>query len=149
MEDIVTIAEILNAKGHEVYAVSPDSTVFEAIGQLAQRNIGALLVMEGDELVGVFSERDYTRKVALQGRHSKETQVREIITGRVVTVRPAATIPECLRLMTEHRIRHLPVLEDERVVGMVSIGDLVNWIMRAQRATIEQLHSYIAGGYPG
>lgn len=149
MEDIVTIAEILNAKGHEVYAVSPDSTVFEAIGQLAQRNIGALLVMEGGDLVGVFSERDYTRKVALQGRHSKETQVREIITGRVVTVRPTATIPECLRLMTEHRIRHLPVLDDERVVGMVSIGDLVNWIMRAQRATIEQLHSYIAGGYPG
>lgn len=149
MEDIVTIAEILNAKGREVYAVSPDSTVFEAIGQLAQRNIGALLVMEGGELVGVFSERDYTRKVALQGRHSKETQVREIITGRVVTVRPSATIPECLRLMTEHRIRHLPVLEDDRVVGMVSIGDLVNWIMRAQRATIEQLHSYIAGGYPG
>lgn len=149
MEDIATIAEILNGKGHEVFTVSPDSTVYDAIGQLAQRNIGALLVMEGGDLIGVFSERDYTRKVALQGRHSRETLVREIITGRLVTVRPSATVPECLRLMTENRIRHLPVVDGEKVVGVVSIGDLVNWIMRAQRATIEQLHSYISGGYPG
>ena len=149
MEITGTAAAILETKGREVYGISPDATVFEAIQQLAARNIGALLVLDQGRLIGVFSERDYTRKVALQGRSSKETRVREVISGRVVVVAPATPIPECMPLMTSNRIRHLPVLEGDQVLGVISIGDLVNFIMGAQRATIEQLHSYIAGGYPG
>ena len=149
MEESGTVASILNAKGHEVFSIGPGQSVYEAIERLAERNIGALVVLEDDRMVGVFSERDYTRKVALQGRSSKETLVREVISGRVVTVEPGTPVPECMRLMTEHRVRHLPVVEGDRVVGMLSIGDLVNWIIHAQRATIQQLHSYIAGGYPG
>lgn len=149
MEITGTAAAILETKGREVYGISPDATVFEAIQQLAARNIGALLVLDQGRLIGFFSERDYTRKVALQGRSSKETRVREVISGRVVVVAPATPIPECMRLMTSNRIRHLPVLEGDQVLGVISIGDLVNFIMGAQRATIEQLHSYIAGGYPG
>lgn len=149
MEATGTVAEILGQKGRQVYSVSPYHTVYEAIERLAERNVGALLVMDGEELVGVFSERDYTRKVALQGRHSKETRVREIISGVVVSATPATTVPECLKLMSENRVRHLPILEGGRVVGVISIGDLVNWIIHAQRAQIEQLYSYISGGYPG
>ncbi|MBL9139442.1 MAG: CBS domain-containing protein [Verrucomicrobiales bacterium] len=143
------VGAVLEAKGRDVYSISPEATVFEAIQQLAQRNIGALLVMEGGRLIGVFSERDYTRKVALQGRSSKETHVREVITGRIVAVCPTTPVAECLRMMTGNRIRHLPVVDGETVIGVISIGDLVNFIISAQRATIEQLHSYIAGGYPG
>lgn len=149
MEVTGTVSVILDAKGRDVFATSPDATVFEAIRQLADRNIGALLVMEEDRLLGIFSERDYTRKVALQGRSSKETRVREVITGRVVTVTPATPVSECMRLMLDNRIRHLPVMDAGRIVGVISIGDLVNFIIHAQQATIEQLHSYIAGGYPG
>ncbi len=149
METSGTVAAILDSKGREVHAIDPDDTVFHAIERLAERNIGALLVMEGDHLLGLFTERDYSRKVALQGRNSKEMLVREAITSHLVTVGPATPVPECMRLMTEHRIRHLPVLDGPKVVGVVSIGDLVNWIIHAQRATIQQLHSYIAGGYPG
>jgi CBS domain-containing protein len=149
MEVTGTVEALLSGKGRDVYGVSPDSTVFDAIEQLADRNIGALLVMEDGRLIGVFSERDYTRKVALAGRNSRETRVREIITGRIVSVEPSTPVPECMRLMIENRVRHLPVLDGEQVVGVVSIGDLVNFIMNAQAATIEQLHSYISGGYPG
>jgi CBS domain-containing protein len=149
MEVIGTVAAILDTKGREAYSTSPEATVYEAIQQLADRNIGALLVMQGEQLIGVFSERDYTRKVALQGRSSKETRVREVITGRIVTVTPTTPISECMRLMTENRIRHLPVVDQDKIAGVVSIGDLVNFTINAQRATIEQLHSYIAGGYPG
>ncbi len=149
MEVTGTVEAMLSGKGRGVFGISPDSTVYEAIEQLAQRNIGALLVMEGGKLIGVFSERDYTRKVALAGRNSRETRVREIITGRIVSVSPSTPVPECMRLMIESRVRHLPVLDGDEVVGVLSIGDLVNFIMNAQRATIEQLHSYIAGGYPG
>lgn len=149
MEVTGTVAAILETKGRDVFSISPEATVFEAIQQLADRNIGALLVMDGERLVGVFSERDYTRKVALQGRSSKDTCVREVITGRVITVTPSTPIPDCMRLMVDNRVRHLPVVEEQKVVGVISIGDLVNFIMGAQRATIEQLHSYIAGGYPG
>jgi CBS domain-containing protein len=143
------VAAVLEAKGQEVFAISPDATVFQAIQELASRNIGALLVIDDGDVVGVMSERDYTRKVALQGRSSKETLVREVISGRVVAVTPGTPVAECLRLMTANRIRHLPVLDGGSVVGVISIGDLVNFIMSAQRATIEQLHSYISGGYPG
>ncbi|MGA4643245.1 CBS domain-containing protein [Limisphaera sp. 4302-co] len=143
-----TIADVLKHKGHQVWSVSPDVTVFEAIQKLAEKNVGALLVMDGDRLVGIFSERDYTRKVALRGRSSKETKVREILSERVICATPQHSVEDGLRLMTEHRIRHLPVVENHKVVGIVSIGDLVNWVINQQSQTIKQLESYITGGYP-
>ncbi len=149
MEVPGTVAAILEAKGREVFSTSPDSTVFEAIQQLADRNVGALLVVEGDRLVGIFSERDYTRKIALQGRSSKDTPVREVITGRIVSVKSSTPVSDCMRLMIDNRVRHLPVVEEDRLKGVISIGDLVNYIIQMQQATIDQLHSYIAGGYPG
>jgi CBS domain-containing protein len=143
-----TIGEVLSFKGKQVWCISPAATVFEAIQLMAEKNVGALLVTEGDRLVGIVSERDYTRKVALKGKSSKETAVREILSGQVIHVGPGHTVETCMRLMTEHRIRHLPVLADDRhILGVVSIGDLVNWIISAQTATIEQLQTYIAG-YP-
>jgi CBS domain-containing protein len=105
--------------------------------------------MDGERLIGLVSERDYTRKVALMGKSSKQTPVREILSGEVISVQPNTTVAECMRLMTEHRVRHLPVLAEDRMVGIVSIGDLVNWIISAQSATIEQLHGYITGHYGG
>ncbi len=142
-----TIREILQYKGSAAWSISPDATVFEAIQLMADKNVGALLVTRGDQLVGIISERDYTRKVALRGKSSKETAVREILSGRVLVVSPAHTVEECMKLMTEHRVRHLPVLEEERIAGLVSIGDLVNWIISAQSSTIHQLETYITG-YP-
>ena len=141
------LREILHNKGNATWSISPDATVFEAIQMMADKNIGALLVIENSKLVGIISERDYTRKVALKGRSSKETPVRDIITGRVIYVTPDHTVEECMRLMTEHRVRHLPVLEGEKICGIVSIGDLVNWIITAQSSTIHQLETYITG-YP-
>ena len=149
MEVIGNIDAILKEKGTAIWSIGPDASVFEAITLMANKNVGALLVMEGDRMVGIVSERDYTRKVALRGKVSKETWVREILSGNVITAHPGATVEECLRLMTEHRIRHLPVLDGEKVMGVVSIGDLVNWIISSQNATIHQLHSYISGQYPG
>jgi CBS domain-containing protein len=140
-----TVGAILNQKGRQVYSISPDATVFEAIQLMADKNIGALLVTSGEQLMGVISERDYTRKVALRGRSSRETKVREIISSPVVSATPAHSVEECMRLMTSHRVRHLPVLYEEKLVGIVSIGDLVNWTISAQDATIEQLKSYIVG----
>ena len=140
-----TISEILNHKGNQVWSISPDETVFDAIELMAEKNIGALLVIESSRLVGILTERDYTRKVALKGRSSKETAVREILTGNPVHVTPDHTIEDCMRLMTEHRVRHLPVLEANRILGVVSIGDLVNWIITAQSSTIHQLQTYISG----
>src|SRR6266542_2454649 len=142
-----TIGEILNHKGAAVWSVSPDATVFDAITMMADKNIGALLVIQGGKLVGIISERDYTRKVALKGRASKQTAVKEILSGKLITTTPAHTIEDCMRLMTEHRIRHLPVLDGDSILGIISIGDLVNWIISAQTATIQQLQAYITG-YP-
>jgi len=142
------INEILAHKSGPLWDVSPDATVFEAIELMAGKNIGALLVMSDEKLLGVISERDYTRKVALKGKSSKETKVREIL-APPVTATPSHTVEECMKLMTTHRVRHLPVLNGERVVGLVSIGDLVNWIINAQSVTIHQLESYITGHYPG
>ena len=142
-----TINEILHNKGTTVWTVSPDATVFEAIQMMSDKNIGALLVTDKDKLVGIISERDYTRKVALKGKTSKELKVREILSERVTHVSPAHSIEECMRLMTEHRVRHLPVLEGDKIKGVVSIGDLVNWIISAQSTTIRQLETYISG-YP-
>jgi CBS domain-containing protein len=142
-----TISEILSHKGSNVWTVSPDTMVFDAIQLMADKNIGALLVTEHDRLLGVLSERDYTRKIALKGKSSKQTPVREIISGRVVSVSPSHTVEDCMRLMTDHRVRHLPVLSGDKIFGIVSIGDLVNWIISAQTTTIHQLQTYITG-YP-
>lgn len=148
MQSIGNVDAILKEKGTAIWSIGPDASVFEAIKLMADKNVGALLVMEGGRMVGIVSERDYTRKVALRGKVSKETWVREILSGKVITVHPGTTVEECLRLMTEHRFRHLPVLDGERVLGVVSIGDLVNWIISSQSATISQLHNYISGQYP-
>jgi CBS domain-containing protein len=144
-----TISSILQDKGAHVWAISPDATVFEAIQLMAEKNVGALLVMHDDRLLGIMTERDYTRKVALHGKNSKETRVHQIISSSYVWVSPFHTVEDCMHLMTDHRVRHLPVLEDGRVTGIVSIGDLVNWTINAQHETIHQLESYIAGQYPG
>ena len=144
-----TIDEILHQKRSELYTISPEATVFDAIELMADKNIGALIVMSGNRLVGVVSERDYTRKVALKGKSSRDTRVREIIGTPVISASPSHTIEQCMRLMTENRVRHLPVLERDEVVGIVSIGDLVNWIISAQSVTITQLERYISGQYPG
>jgi CBS domain-containing protein len=149
MNAIGTIGEILNHKGASVWSIRPEATVFEAIQLMAEKNIGALLVTDKNQrLVGILSERDYTRKVALRGKSSKQTAVKEILSGQVIHVSPTHTIEECMRLMTDHRVRHLPVLDKDRILGVVSIGDLVNWIISAQSTTIHQLQTYITG-YPG
>jgi CBS domain-containing protein len=142
-----TINEILEHKGTSVWTVSPDATVFEAIQMMSDKNIGALLVTEHGRLVGIISERDYTRKVALKGKSSKELKVREIIPDRVISVTRNHSIEDCMRMMTENRVRHLPVLEGQQLIGIISIGDLVNWIITAQSTTIRQLETYISG-YP-
>src|SRR6266481_8061882 len=142
-----TINEILSHKGAQVWSISPDATVFDAIQMMADKNIGALLVTQADKLVGILTERDYTRKIALKGKSSKQTAVREILSGQVIHATPDHTIEECMRLMTDHRVRHLPVLDGEKICGLVSIGDLVNWIISAQTTTIQQLQTYISG-YP-
>jgi CBS domain-containing protein len=144
-----TINAVLEQKGTDVYAVSPQITVFDAIQEMADKNVGALVVLEGQRLVGMISERDYTRKVALKGKVSKQVAVQEIMTRPVITVTLEHTVEECLRLMTDHRVRHLPVIDSEKVVGIVSIGNLVNWIISAQSAAIEHLADYICGKYPG
>jgi len=140
-----TISEILHQKGNQVWSIDPDTMVFDAIQLMADKNIGALLVTEASKLVGILTERDYTRKVALKGKSSKQTPVKEILSGQVIHVSPDHTIEECLRLMTDHRVRHLPVLEADRIVGIISIGDLVNWIINAQSSTINLLQTYISG----
>ena len=140
-----TISELLSHKGAAVWTISPDATVFDAIQMMADKNIGALLVTESDKLVGIISERDYTRKVVLKGKASKSTAVKEILSSQIIHVTPAHTVQECLRLMTDHHVRHLPVLDGEKVVGIISIGDLVNWIISAQHTTISQLQTYITG----
>jgi CBS domain-containing protein len=140
------ISSLLHGKTTALWTVAPEATVFEAIKLMADKNIGALLVMSDGQLHGIFTERDYTRNVALQGKTSKETRVREIVTQKILTVKQDDTVEECMRLMTENRVRHLPVVEGAKVVGIVSIGDLVNWIISTQNAAIEQMEQYIAGG---
>jgi CBS domain-containing protein len=143
-----TIGEILNQKGANIWSIVPEATVFEAIQLMADKNVGALLVIDKGRLVGILSERDYTRKVALRGKSSKQTAVKEILSGQIIHVTPTHTVEECMRLMTDHRVRHLPVLDKDRILGVVSIGDLVNWIISAQSTTIHELQTYITG-YPG
>jgi CBS domain-containing protein len=142
---MTTAHDILRYKGRTVHAVRPDDTVLAALGVMAEHEIGAVLVLDGDEIVGILTERDYARKVALVGRSSKDSQVRSIMTADVVCVRAANTVEDCMALMTERRVRHLPVVEDGRVVGLVSIGDLVKATIDEQEFTINQLKNYIAG----
>jgi len=143
-----TIEVILCQKGGEIWTTSPDATVYDAIALMADKNIGALLVMEGDKLAGIISERDYSRKVMLCGKRSRETYVREIMTTELTTASPRQTVEECLRFMTEKRVRHLPVVADGELRGVISIGDLVKQVISVQHATINQLRDYISGGYP-
>jgi CBS domain-containing protein len=148
MEITTTIGSILNRKGTTVWSVSPTNTVFEAISMMAEKNIGALPVLEGDRLVGLISERDYARKVILLGRGSKETAVAEIMTVNLKTVGLSDSVQECMQIMTENRVRHLPVLEGGKLVGLISIGDCVNWIISAQTAAIDDLERFVTGAYP-
>lgn len=143
-----SIELILRLKGSQVCSIAPDLTVYEALEQMADKDIGALVVMDGPEVVGLISERDYARKVFLQGRSSREMKVHEIMSSPCVTVTPKTTVDECMHRMTNERCRHLPVVEGGRVVGVVSIGDLVNWIIKTQDFTIHQLEDYISGKYP-
>lgn len=140
-----TAESILQSKGHTVLSVHPADTVLHALGLMAEHDIGAVLVMNGEKLVGIFSERDYARKVVLAGRSSKDSPVEDVMTSHVVCVSPSRSVDECMALMTEKRLRHLPVLDHKRVVGVVSIGDLVKETIADQQFTIEQLQSYITG----
>jgi CBS domain-containing protein len=138
-----TVRHLLDLKGRALFSIQPEDPVLEAIRMMADRHVGALLVMRGTELAGIVSERDYARKVVLLGRASAETPVWQIMSSPVITVSPDNTVQDCMRLMTERRIRHLPVMEDGRVIGMISIGDLVKAVIEEQQQTIEQLQSYI------
>jgi CBS domain-containing protein len=140
---MVTARHLLDRKGRDIFSVAPETPVLEAIRLMADRHVGALLVMKGEELVGIVSERDYARKVILKGRSSADTPVSQIMSAPVVTVSLSNSVQECMQLMTNRRLRHLPVVEGKKVVGIVSIGDLVKAVMEEQQQTIEQLESYI------
>jgi CBS domain-containing protein len=149
MEINGTVYDILHNKSGQILTTGLDDSVYEAIRQMGEKNIGALVAMEGDEVVGILSERDYSRKVVLQGRTSRDTKVGEIISRPAITVCSKDGIEKCMVLMTSNRIRHLPVVDDGRLMGVISMGDLVNWVMQTQSQTIAQLQGYISGDYPG
>lgn len=142
------VRQILESKGYDIWSVSPDISIYDALQVMADKDVGAVLVMEGDELVGIFSERDYARKVVLEGKSSRDTPVRDGMTSRVLYVRPGDSIEGCMALMTDRRIRHLPVVEDNRLVGVISIGDVVKGLLSQQANTINYLESYITNGHP-
>ncbi len=141
------VSDLLDDKGRDVWSLTPDATVYEAIDQMAQKGVGALLVMEGEQLVGIVSERDYARKVILKGKSSRETRVSEIMSHPVYYARPELTVEQTMALMTDNRVRHLPVMVGERVVGVISIGDVVRAIIDDREFEIQQLTHYITGGY--
>lgn len=142
---MTTVRDLLKVKGDAVWSVPPDATVFEALELMSDRNIGAVLIMEGAVLIGILSERDYARKVEMAGRSARDTIVREIMTRRVLTVQPDQTVADCMALMTEHRMRHLPVMQNGRLLGLISIGDVVRAVISEQEFVIGQLETYIMG----
>jgi CBS domain-containing protein len=144
---MITVKQILDEKGREVWTIVPDATVFDALKLMAEKGIGALVVIENSQVAGIISERDYARKITLMGRFSKDTLVKDIMTTQVYGVHPSATAEECLALMTDRRIRHLPVLEKDKLAGVISIGDVVKAVMSTQKVTIQQLENYIMGKY--
>jgi CBS domain-containing protein len=148
MEIAGSVGAILAHKGSAVWSIAPDAMVFDAIQLMADKNVGALPVVENGQLKGMISERDYTRKVILKGKSSKETPVRDIMTEELITVKAGDTVSECMRIMTDKRIRHLPVMDGSEMIGIVSIGDLVRRIISAQTAAIDNLEKYITGDYP-
>ncbi len=149
MEIFGTVNDILQVKGTEVWTTTPQATVFEALSIMGEKNIGALVALQDGKVVGVLSERDYTRKVVLRGRTSRDTLVGDILSFPAVIVKPDDKIDRCMQLMTGNRIRHLPVVSEGNLAGLVSIGDIVNWVIHSQRQAIQQLQGYISGGYPG
>jgi CBS domain-containing protein len=146
---MVAIWQLLNKQGGKVYSIHPDATVFDAVAKMADNDIGSLIVMDGDALVGIITERHYARNVILKGRTSPATLVREIMERQVITVRPEQTVEECMAVMTDKRVRHLPVIEGGRIAGIVSIGDLVKSVIDDQKFVIDQLHHYISGSRTG
>lgn len=142
------VKQVLDGKGHDVWAVRSDNTIYEALEVMAEKNIGAVLVMDGERLVGIFSERDYARKVILEGKSSRTTSVGEVMTDRVIAVRPDQSVDGCMALMTEKRVRHLPVMQDDSVVGVISIGDVVKAVISQQANQIQHLEDYITTGHP-
>lgn len=140
-----TVRQLLQDKGYAIWSIHPDATVFEALEVMADKDVGSLVVVDGSAVVGIFSERDYARKVILHGHASRDLKVRAIMTEHLVTVGPEHTLADCMKLMTQHRVRHLPVLEDARQIGVVSIGDVVKAVMAEQEFLIDQLQSYIGG----
>lgn len=145
MEYSGKVGPLVRGKGGEVWSLASSATVYDAVAMMAAKGVGALLVMDNTKLLGIVSERDFARKVILQGRSPKETAVTEIMSSPVITVTPDHTIGECMRIVTERRFRHLPVVENDKVIGMVSIGDLVNWVVSEQQETIRHLEAWIAG----
>jgi CBS domain-containing protein len=144
---MITVKQILDEKGYDVWTISPDTKVFEALKMMADKGVGALIVFENDDVVGIISERDYARKIALLGRHSQDTPVRDIMSTQVYGVHLDTTAEECMALMTDKRIRHLPVCKGEKLAGIISIGDVVKAIIGQQKVTIENLENYIMGKY--
>ena len=149
MDLVDTVRLVLQQKAQTVWQISPEACVYDAIEIMAEKFVGALMVVSEGNLVGVVSERDYARKVILQGKSSKQTQVKEIMTSPAIFVTPEQTVEDCMRIMTEKHIRHLPVVEDGKISGVISIGDLVKWMISAQQQTISQLNNYITSKYPG
>ncbi|HTW63321.1 MAG TPA: CBS domain-containing protein [Bryobacteraceae bacterium] len=149
MRSLDPVDSVLRMKGREVWSIAPTATVYEAIARMSSRGVGALLVLHDGNLEGIVSERDYARKVILQDRSPRHTRVRDIMTERVIAAKPDTTVEECIRLMSDGGIRHMPILDGDRIAGVVSLGDLVNWTVTSDEETIDQLEGYIEGRYPG
>lgn len=144
---MITIKDLLKERGTHVYSIAPHATVFEALQEMAEKDVGALVVIENDRVVGIFSERDYARKVALKGRSSRDWPVGDLMTSKIFFITPEKTIEDCMTLMTMKKIRHVPVMDNDKLAGLVSIGDIVSKIISAQKHTIKELENYIIGGY--
>ena len=144
---MTTVGNLLSIKGQEIWSIAPDKSVFEALEMMAEKNVSGLLILENDELVGIFTERDYARKLILKGKLSKSTKVGDLMTKNILYVETQNTIEDCMTLMTTKRVRHLPVLKSNRLIGILTIGDLVKQIISEQQTTINQLENYISGGY--